>query len=559
MHFLKRLVKSLKGAAFRTRHSRSLSGATSFDNEDHTRIKHRGGTRSRNSTQDASYNSSHADLHFSPASRAPAEVLMTIFSFICPHALDETYLSAEESTVELGCMLCDMRELSRCGLVCRSWHDAAQLLQYRSIRLDSVHYCGLEEELQARRKRGSFFQKQTSPLEIPEHRMRLLYRTFQENETAATLTNFLKMPYMARETCKQDLARLVSLLPNLRYVDLPDGVYQDDSSCASLKAILYTRCPDLRKMSWVGGSEKNFVDLWIEPPWVGLEVVELTEMKVENRDLVRVLSSMPYLTNLKMRSMPWTTDAVFDSTTTDVGIFPALQTLTIEDTPSITIDGITTYLTRPIVSETLKALTIADTPIPVHLLHQILPLAIRLTSLSIRAQVSRTIPHRDVPLLASASLIHLAYEITDDDTSTKSLAKPSPSYYAYLFESLWNGGMPKLKNLYVREPTFHARFQNYKASTGGSAATGWTREVCLHAKGMEHLEWTKYSIGDVGGDLRVLPSPKVGAGSRASFLVDPGDGSGGGYGGAGFLAIPDGAGESTSSKRKRKSRVDMWR
>ena len=484
---------------------------------------------------------------------------MTIFSFICPHALDETYLSAEESTMELGCMLCDMRELSSCGLVCRSWHDAAQVLQYRSIRLDSVHYCGLEEELQARRKRGSFFQKQTSPLEIPEHRMRLLYRTFQENETSATLTNFLKMPYMTRETCKQDLARLVSLLPNLRYVDLPDGVYQDDSSCASLKAILYTRCPDLRKMTWFGGSERNFVDLWIEPPWIGLEVVELTEMKVENRDLVRVLSSMPYLTNLKMSSMPWTTDAIFDSTTTDVGLFPALQALTIEDTPSITIDGLTTHLTRPIVSETLKALTIADTSIPVHLLHQILPLATRLTSLSIRAQVSRTIPHLDVPLLASASLTHLAYEITDDDTSTKSLAKPSPSYYTYLFESLWDGGMPKLKNLYVREPTFHTRFQNKKASAGGLAATGWTREVYLHTKGMEHLEWIKYSIGDVGGGLLILPSSKGGAGSHASFLVDPSDGSGGGYCGAGFLAIPGEAGECTPGKRERRSRADLWR
>jgi len=559
MHFLKRLVKSRKGATFPTRYSRSLFGTSSSDNEDHTRSKHGAKTHSRIDSQGGGCSSSHADLHPSPASKAPAEVLMTIFSFICPHALDETYLSAEESTVELGCMLCDMRELSRCGLVCRSWHDAAQVLQYRSIRLDSVHYCGLEEELQARRKRGSFFQKQTSPLEIPEHRMRLLYRTFQENETTATLTNFLKMPYMAREACKEDLARLVSLLPNLRYVDLPDGVYQDDSSCASLKAILYTRCPDLRKMSWVGGSEKHFVDLWIEPPWIGLEVIELTEMKVENRDLVRVLSSMPYLTNLKMRSMPWTTDAVFDSTTTDVGLFPALQTLIIEDAPSITIDGLTTHLTRPIVSETLTALTIANTPIPVHLLHQILPLATRLTSLSIRAQVSRTMPHRDVPLLASASLTHLAYEITDDDdTSTKSLAKPSPSYYTYLFESLWGGGMPKLRNLYVREPTFHARFRNNKASAGGFAATGWTQEVCLHTKGMEHLEWTKYSIRVVGGDLLILPSLEGGAGSHASFLVDPGEGSGGGYGGAGFLAIPSEAGECTHGKRERKSR-DLWR
>ncbi|KAG0637185.1 hypothetical protein HOY80DRAFT_294509 [Tuber brumale] len=553
MHFLKRLVKPPREA-------------NSFnDEEDHTRGRHRGKKQSRNGSQNGSYNSSHAsssyaDLHPSPASKAPAEVLMTIFSFVCPHALDETYLSAEETTMELGCMLCDMRELSHCGLVCRSWHNAAQLLQYRSIRLDSVHYCGLEEELQARRKRGSFFQKQTSPIGIPEHRMQLLYRTFQENETAATLTQFLKMPYMARETYKQDLARLVSLLPNLRYVDLPDGVYQDDSSCASLKAILYTRCPDLRKMSWVGGSEKNFVDLWIEPPWLGLEVVELAGMKVENRDLVRVLSSVPHLIHLKIKSMPWTTNAIFDSTTTNVGLFPTLQTLTIEDTSSITIDGLKTYLTRPIASETLETLVSINTSIPAHVLHQILPLATRLTSLSFRAQVSRTIPRQDLPLLTSASLTHLAYEITDDETSTKSLAKPSPSYYAYLSESLWNGGMPKLRSLYVREPTFHARLRSDKAAAGAFAATGWTRDVHLYTKEMEHSEWTEYSVGDVGGNLLILSTSKGEASPHANFFAGFSDGSEVGDGRASFLAIPSEAGECTPGKReRRKSRVNLWR
>ncbi|RPB03906.1 hypothetical protein L873DRAFT_1669287 [Choiromyces venosus 120613-1] len=563
MHFLKRLVKSQKEATFRTRHSRISSGANSFDNdEDHY--------HSRNSSQNRSYNSSHAfssscanlTLHPSPASKAPVEVLMSIFSFICPHALDETYLSAEESTTELGCMLCDMRELSRCSLVCRSWHETAQLLQYRSIRLDSVHYCGLEEELQTRRKRGSFFQKQTSPLDIPEHRMSLLYRTFQENETTAMLTNFLKMPYMTRETCRKDLARLVSLLPNLRYVDLPDGVFQDESSCASLKAILYTRCPDLRKMSWVGGSEKNFVDLWIEPPWLGLEVVELLEMKIENRDLVQVLLSLPYLSSLKMKSMPWTTDAIFESTTTtDVGLFPALQTLTIEDSPCITIDGLTTYLTRPLVSTTLETLTLTNTPlIPPHQIHLLLPLAKNLTTLSMSAQVGRTIPH-DTPLLASPTLSRLSYEITDDDASSaKSLAKPSPSYYAYLSTSFLNSALPRLKNLYVRELGFHSRLQ------ASALSTTWTaQKLNLHTKDVEHLEWTKYSVGSAGGNLLVIPiSPKDGA--RVSLFADFGDAPGSSGGGGGgrrgsFLAVPGEALPEFPGKRerRRRSRADLWR
>ncbi|PWW71846.1 hypothetical protein C7212DRAFT_360368 [Tuber magnatum] len=357
MHFLKRLVKPPRGGAtFRTRHSRP----------------------SRNGSRSGRYQSPHADLHPPSASKVPVEVLMTIFSFICPRALDETYLSAEESAMELGCMLFDMRELSHWSL----------LLRYRSIQLDD------------------------------------------ENEAMATLTEFLKIPYMARETYKQDLARPVSLSPNL---------------------------------SWVGGSGGVF-NLWIEPPWLYLQVVDLTDMGVENQDLVRMLSSIPYLTNLKMKSTPRTTDAVSNPTTTNAGLSLALQTFAIQGIPFITID------------RTLERLTITNTPIPVHFLHQILPLATHLISLSIRPQVLRTISHQGVPLLASRT--------------------------------------------YVCEPAFHARVQNGKASAGGFAAT-------------EHLGWTKYSVGGVGGDLP----------DRAKLPAIPGD-----------------AEECTPGRRaKRKSRVDLWR
>ena len=60
----------------------------------------------------------------------PQPVLETIFGFICPHAFDETYLSAEDSLPEDRCMLCDMRDLAQMALVCTKWNDVAQSVLY---------------------------------------------------------------------------------------------------------------------------------------------------------------------------------------------------------------------------------------------------------------------------------------------------------------------------------------------------------------------------------------------------------------------------------------------
>jgi hypothetical protein len=62
------------------------------------------------------------------AARLPAVVLQTIFAYVCPHVLDSSYAAAEESMVEDGCMLCDMRDLAYCAMVCRGWHNVAQSL-----------------------------------------------------------------------------------------------------------------------------------------------------------------------------------------------------------------------------------------------------------------------------------------------------------------------------------------------------------------------------------------------------------------------------------------------
>lgn len=55
----------------------------------------------------------------------PPGVLERIFAFVCPHAHDETYETCEESANDRGCMLCDLRDLSHCARVSRTWRRSA--------------------------------------------------------------------------------------------------------------------------------------------------------------------------------------------------------------------------------------------------------------------------------------------------------------------------------------------------------------------------------------------------------------------------------------------------
>ncbi|KAI5817009.1 hypothetical protein BZA77DRAFT_333456 [Pyronema omphalodes] len=405
-------------------------------------------------------------------SRLPDNVLERIFTFVCPHATDHSYLSAEETATEAGCMLCDMRDLARCGTVNRRWHRIAEPLQYTSIRLDSVHYCGLEEELETKRKRGSFFQKKhEAPVEVPEMRMRLLYRTFQENERIACLVQYLRVPYMTRETCIADHARLVSLTPEMRYCDMAEGVFSDDNTCVGLKAILYARCPELRKMTWTTGSEKNFADLWQQQPWRNLEVVKLDGMRIENGDLLRVLNSLPALHDLTLKSLPWITDNIFTPTFT--GGFPALQTLVLDDLETLSADALLGYLNRPIVSASLTNLSILNTPLQPGSLAAILLAATSLESLHYATTVTRAFSDLSPEPLRSLSLRKLHYEITPCP-SVKGLSTPTPSYYHYLASSILSQSLPSLSSLYVRESEFVP--------------------LTVHTKSADHLDWSKYLI-----------------------------------------------------------------
>ena len=63
-----------------------------------------------------------------PTCAYPAALLEELLSHVCPHSKDDNYTPCEESMIDGGCMLCDMRDLSQCGLVNKQWSEAAHTL-----------------------------------------------------------------------------------------------------------------------------------------------------------------------------------------------------------------------------------------------------------------------------------------------------------------------------------------------------------------------------------------------------------------------------------------------
>ncbi|KAI9760716.1 MAG: hypothetical protein M1835_000112, partial [Candelina submexicana] len=428
------------------------------------------------------------------AARLPLNVLELLFTFVCPHTLDESYIPSENSMVEDGCMLCDMRDLAHCAGVSRRWSEPAQKLLYKSIRIDAVHYCEREIELAEKRKRRSFFEHNADPKDIPKLRLQFLQRTVRDNNLLAVKVHLLKMPYMTRESCKTELARTVSVLPNLQYVDLPEGFFSDDGSSHILKQELQARCPDIRKMTYNSGSEESFALLAQRRHWQGLQIVELSRLNVEPSTLLRVLASLPTLHELKVTDLPWLDDTIFQHTST-LPPFPPLQKLLLEDTPNITAAGLSTYLLRPETREALSSLTLSTTGILPSSLHLILTNAPHLTHLSITETVTRSFPLEPIPNLTSPSLKTLYYEITSSPHA-HGLQKPSESHYTYLTRSLLTSSLPSLRSLYVRDPTFPESLILAPPAPAFAATTsptptnrGFAQTLEVYSKGLDELEW----------------------------------------------------------------------
>ena len=232
----------------------------------------------------------------------------------------------------------------------------------------------------------------------------------------------LKLPYMTRETAKADLARTVSVLPNLKYVDLPDGAFTGDPNCMPLVHELQARCPDIRKMSYRQGSEGSFEQL-ARRSWQSLEIIEISGIHVEPSTLRIVLGSLPALRELTMTDLPWLDDTIFYQSPM-LPDFPALHTLALENTPRITAEGMVVYFDKPLNRNTLKDLSLDGTGIDPIELYRFLFDASALHSLSIVETVSKSLALslNDLPPLESISLKVLHFELTDsEDADRKSV------------------------------------------------------------------------------------------------------------------------------------------
>ncbi|KAE8149598.1 hypothetical protein BDV25DRAFT_156011 [Aspergillus avenaceus] len=502
--------------------------------------------------------------------KLPRRVLIHIFSFVCPHADDTSYNTSEESMTEDGCMLCDMRDLAHCALVCKRWSMDAQAVLYSNVRIDAVHYCELEFELSAKRKRRSFFDRNGDPEDAPGARLSLFMRTVRQSRDLGDMVLSLRMPYMTREAKKSEIARTISVLPGLRYVDLPTGFYSDDPSCLALKQEIMARCPDLRRMTYRHGAEGSFSQLPSSHLWANLEILELSRLQVEPHILRFALGSFPKLFDLTLDDLAWLDDSAFAHSPT-LPPFPAVQRLTLRDTPKVTASGLAAFFSLPQNRNSLQSLTLSSTNVHPSQLHQILSSAPELRALSVIQDVTRSFPPEQVPPLASRSLELLHYEVTSP-AGSYGMPPVAVSYYSYLISSLMSKSLPALRDLYVRDAAFPETLllapppRLFGGGESGPQLAGGvlTQPLNVYSKGLDELEWnfTPYEPPSTRGRRDSTTRPLSfhdaqlgrawGGDSRKSVLV------GNGFGG--FLAVPadDGRPKSSGGLR-RDSRGDLWR
>ncbi|KAL8922420.1 MAG: hypothetical protein Q9208_005142 [Pyrenodesmia sp. 3 TL-2023] len=494
----------------------------------------------------------------------PLKLLTAVLSNICPHALDDNFSSLEESMRDGGCMLCDMRDLAQCALVSRRFLVATQTILYHNVRIDPVHYCEREVDLAGRRKRKSFFERNGEPVDAPKQRVEQFSRTVRDNQSLAIQVEFLKMPYMTRETCITDLARTVSVLPNLKYVDLPDGIYSDDRACTTLKQELEARCPDVRKMKYVHGAERSFALLSNSRPWQNLEILELSRLQIEPNTLVSVLASFPALHELRLEDLPIIDDIVFQHNPS-TPVFPPITKLILQNTPRLTAGGFEAYLSRPETREVLTHLILLDTGVLPSELYRILNASPYLKSLRINQMIQRAFTPSTVPLLASHSLETFHYEIESPSASPQDLQPPSESYYQYLSLSILAGNFPSLVSLYALSTSLPNLLLPPPAAPFASTkppASGLRQQLMLYTKSIPEHDWyltvisPPTSTNRRGSATATRPisfyngstqlGPQWGHKARDSVIV------GNGFGG--FLAVPseDGPRPPSSGGHKHK-------
>jgi hypothetical protein len=460
---------------------------------------------------------------------------------------------------------------------------------YKSVRIDAVHYCELEQIYAEERKRKSRGGDDVDP---PTMRLQQLCRTVRENQYIGGRVRFLKLPYMTRESCKADLARTVSVCPNLEYIDLPEGFYNGDVSCHTLRQELQARCPHIRKMKYNKGGEPELESL-LQGHWQELRILDINGVDIEPTLLRQGFGMLPWLSEVSLSHMFWAKEHMTHRAP-GVPDFPALDTLRLDNISGLGADGLALYLSNSACRDKLRTLTIKDCPgFPVSTLHTVLQAATSLETLEYTATANAPLPIDPIPPLASRSLRTLHYEIVSK--STNQMYSPSASCYQYLTTSLMSNALPRLRQLYVRDPDFPESLTlapPLRPFADAPPARGFTQPLEVFSKGLDELEWIFTSIipadghgrrGSMSGG-RPLSSysankglgPQWGGDARKSVVVPNGFG--------GFLAVPAdnerprsaghmGASHGYSKSlgdagsrgsfmpghQKRSSRADLWR
>lgn len=262
---------------------------------------------------------------------------------------------------------------------------------------------------------------------------------------------------MLRESSQPDLARTIAVLPNLRYVDLPEGLYHDDSSYITLRMEVEARCQNLRKMTYMHGSERSLERVANGQIFRNLEVLELRNIATDPTIILHALSVLGGLRALKIVDSNVATDDMLAHTNEMLPAFPALEELILEKVPGVTAQGLQMYLNRQDTSQALKTLSLTETGVMPWTVQDVLASAPRLKRLTISYIALKSLPLAagtpQVPPLASTSLEVLHYEVMETPSSSP-YSNILPSYYNYLSGSLLMGGLPNLRALYVRDANF---------------------------------------------------------------------------------------------------------
>ena len=417
--------------------------------------------------------------------------------------------------------------------------------RYKSIRIDAVHYCELEEVYAEQRRRKS---RNGDDTDAPTLRLLQLCRTVRENHYVGSRVRFLKLPYMTRESCKAEIARTVSVCPNIEFVDLPDGFFNGDVTCHTLRQEMQARCAHIRKMKYNEGGEQSLESL-MHGYWQELRVIELNRIQMEPTILRRVFGILPWLSEINLADLPWLDDSIFHPAS-GLPDFPALDALKLRKINRITAHGLAQYLSSPVCSNALRTLTIKDcVGLPVQELHLVLGAAMALETLEYTATVSAALPLDPYPPMLSYSLRKLNFEIISNGSNQ--MYPPGASYYQYLTKSLMSSSLPALRKLYVRDPSFPESLVLAPpirpfADSPAHTPRGFSQPLEVFSKGLDELEWIFTSIipADVHGRRgsmsggRPLSSysahkglgPQWGGDARKSVVVPNGFG--------GFLAIP---------------------